>query len=269
MARFCSVCGTQAANEQVKFCAQCGAALPVPAATTTSPAAAATTAPPEPVTTAPKSSGPWVKIIIGLVAFLLFVSLAIMGTCAYLGYRVKKKVEQAEAEYKLDKIGSAVQGSGSSSTPVQARDVCSLLSKEEVSEITGVTITKVSGTNSQCTYGSDTNPMVVQDTVNWQDGLTGFKLIVGSMKMSGGGPVIKSISGIGDEAVTVALPEDTKKDIKSSIPSAPMLKDMLNLIGQYPLIFRKGDIVVQVGVSESPDADEAKKALATKIASRI
>jgi hypothetical protein len=210
-------------------------------------------------------------VLIAVLGVFVFLSIAVMGTCAYVGYRMKKKVEEAKSEYGLDKIGSMVPnaqpGAGS---PAQERDVCSLLSKDEVSEITGVTITKVSGSNSQCTYGSDTNPVVVQDTVNWQGGAMGFKMMVASMKMtSGGAPVIKSIPGIGDEAVTVTLPEDEKQDIKSSMKSAPMLKDMMNLMGQFPLMFRKGDIGVQVGVSESRDPDEAKKALAEKIASRL
>ncbi len=315
MARFCTKCGSPAANDQVKFCAKCGTALPAPAATTGAPSHPRAAAPPpaaQPVAAAPappaappaaaKSSGPWVKIIVGVLGFLALVTVLGLGTCAYLGYRLKQKVEQAKSEYGLDKLGSLSSkipsGSSSPSTNVQGRDVCSLLSKEEVTEITGVTITEARGSTEKCDYASATNPTVAEVTVTWQNGATSYKMLAVTMKLNtppspsvpdGTDPVtgkprfkklpsvLQNLPGIGDEAIMMTpfqgeVKEDWQRDMKrdsADAVSTAMLKGMRDLVGQFPLAFRKGDVMVMVGVSESHDPDEAKKAMAAKIAPRI
>jgi len=281
MARFCTHCGNSIANEGAKFCAKCGTTLPAQAATTEAAAPPAQAPPPtaaQPVASAPvppaapaaQSSGPWVKIIVAVVGFFVLIGVLAIGTCAYVGYRVKKRVEQAKSEYGLDKLARSSSSSSSSST-VQERDVCSLLSKEEVSEITGATITEAHGTTSQCTYASATNPTVVQDNVSWQGGAMAFKLAVMSMKMSAGGQAIVNLPEIGDEACTIGLEGKTKEDLQREAKNdqSGMLKGMTNLLGRSPLMFHKGDVMVSLGVSEARDIDEAKKTIATKIASRL
>lgn len=283
MARFCTHCGNPNTNDAAKFCAKCGATFPAQGATT-EPAVPPTPAPPpaaaHPVAPAPappaapraaKSSGPWVKIIVGVLGFFALVSVLAIGTCAYIGYRVKNRVEQAKAEYGLDKLTLPSASSGSSN--VQARDVCSLLSKEEVTEITGVAITDAHSSTEKCTYASAANPMVAEVMVTWQGGAMAFKIAAATTKVSAAGePLIKKLPGIGDEAFTMTpfqgkLKESFQHDLKDD--KSGMLKGMSNLLGQFPLVFRKGDVMVSVGVSESPDPDEAKKALAAKIASRL
>lgn len=273
MARFCTKCGNPAANDQEKFCATCGAALaPPPAAPPLSagPAVPATPALSESsAAPAQKSSGPWMKIIMGLLAFFVLLCVLAVGTCAYIGYRVKQKAEQVRADYGLDKLAIP-----SSSSAAQARDVCSLLSKEEVSEITGVTITETHGSTSQCTYASASNPMVVQDNVTWQGGAMAYKISTSVVKFNASGaPVIEKIPGIGDEAITMTPfqgkdKESFQHDLKDD--TSGMLKGMSNFIGKFPLMFRKGDVMVSLGVSEARgEIDEAKKGLAIKIASRL
>ena len=205
------------------------------------------------------------KIIIGVLAFFLLVGVLGIATCVYVGYRVKQKVEQAKTEYGLDNTGLP---------RVEARDVCTLLTKEEVSDITGVTITEAQGSTEQCTYASASNPMVVQDHVTWQGGKMVYKMSAGVTKMSASGtPVVQNVPGVGDEAFTMTPfqgkdKDSFQQDLKND--KSGMLKGMANMMGQVPLIFRKGDVMVTLSVTEaSGDSDDAKKALAIKIASRL
>jgi hypothetical protein len=214
-----------------------------------------------------------VKIIVGVLAFFVLVCVLALGTCAYIGYRVKKRVEQAKTEYGLDKL-PGMPSNPNGSPPVQARDVCSLLTKEEVTEITGVTITDAQGTTEKCTYSSATNPTVFTDSVTWQGGTFAFKMAQGTMKLSTAGtPVVTSVPGIGDEAVTMAPyqgkdKENFQNDLQKD--QSGLLKGMAGMLGQVPLMFRKGDIMATVSVTEAHgDIDEAKKALALKMVSRF
>ncbi len=286
---FCAKCGNQLSDTSAKFCSSCGApvapaasadapsATPPPAATASgaSPAASPLATPMTGPAAAPSGkSAPWLKLILIVLALFLALGIAVAGVITYVAYRVKHKIEEATAEYGLDKPGKRAEkasGSGPSGATVQARDVCSLLSKQEVSQITGVVITSVQGDTSRCTYASATNEKVVEDTVNWEGGEMGYKLMVASMKFSGGGQGLVSVPGIGDEAVAISPGNATMNDFKKEAKTDPtgMLQGMVKLMGQPPLMFRKGDVYAAVGVSEAHDLDEAKKALATKIASRI
>lgn len=272
MARSCPKCGAPAASDQTKFCAKCGTALPAPGATASppsaQPAAAGTAAAPA------KSSGPWVKIIVGVLGFFVLVGILAMGTCAYLGYRLKQKVEQAKSEYGLDKLGSNLPSASPGSPATPAREACSLLTKEEVTEVTGIEVTEVHGDTAKCTYASATNPTLVETSVTWENGAMGYKMMVGTMKFNApGGKGYAPITGIGDEACcTLGLQggqrEEFKKEVKSD--ETGMLKNIPNLLGQFPLMFRKGDISAMVGVSEARgDLDEAKQALAKKMVARL
>ena len=290
MARFCTSCGAPAASDQVKFCGKCGKPLPAPAAAApagpaTPPSAPTAQAPPpapvQPIAAvaapaaapaaAATSSGPWVKIIVGVLGFFALVSVLAIGTCAYIGYRAKKRFDTAKAQYGLDKLGG-VPSPGSAS--VQGRDVCSLVSKEEVSAILGVTVTEATGSTENCTYASAQNPSVAEDRVTWQGGALAYKMGVGTMKyLTAGAPIMTPVAGIGDEAVTMSpmqgqAKEDFQRDMQKD--QSGFLKGMSGMLGRAPLMFHKGDVFVTVGVSEaSGDIDAAKKAFATKIASRL
>ena len=96
-------------------------------------------------------------------------------------------------------------------------------------------------------------------------------MTVASMKIVGGGQGLVSVPGIGDEAVAFSPGDAIMRDFKKEAKTDPtgMLSGMTKLMGQPPLMFRKGDSYAAVGVSEAPDLDEAKKTLAMKIASRL
>ena len=259
---FCTKCGAQASGQ---FCTSCGAPLSgAPAQTNAAaPASPQTAAPapgPPPPVTAAKPMSPAVKIILAVVGICVFLMIAVMGTCGYFAYRVKQKVDQAQAEYGSDKFPR-----------VRERDVCSLLSKDEVSEATGASITEATGSTGECTYASTSNPRVFQATVAWQGGAIAYKLSSAATGLSGGGQTVIKLSGIGDEAWTIGIAGKEKADLEreQKKDESGMLKGMMSIMGQAPLIFRKGDVMVTLALTEARDADAARTALAMKIASRI
>ena len=116
MAQFCTKCGAPLA-EGLRFCTACGAALagpPAPAqppmaqaaAPPTPPSAApATPAPvgaaPVPAAPATTSGSPVLKIILVVVAILLFFSLLGAGACVYFVYRTRQRVHQFERHAQM------------------------------------------------------------------------------------------------------------------------------------------------------------------------
>ena len=87
MAAFCVSCGNPLADG-AKFCTKCGA---------TQPAAAApvgTVMPPAPGCSGFQRQQHGMKILIGVLAFFMFLILVVAGSCAYIAYRVKQKTHE-------------------------------------------------------------------------------------------------------------------------------------------------------------------------------
>ena len=93
---FCTKCG--AALGGAKFCTSCGA--PVASGPVVSTAATAnpinTSATSAPAT----SSSPVVKILMIVLGIIVLVALLGLGTCVYVGYRAKNKVDEVRQAYK-------------------------------------------------------------------------------------------------------------------------------------------------------------------------
>jgi hypothetical protein len=112
MARFCGNCGS-ALEESQAFCGNCGAPAGVPVgaqqAEVTPPAAAApapVAAAPVPAAAAPaKGTSPVVKIILVVVAFFAFITVAGIGACVYIGYRAKQRLNET---FKVDEGGKGI-----------------------------------------------------------------------------------------------------------------------------------------------------------------
>ncbi len=274
MARFCMKCGTPAANDAVKFCSKCGAPLgaatpappPAQSAQPVSPSPAtppATTTPAvAPAAAAAKGSSGLVKVLIGILGFFVVIGVLGVATCAYLGYKAKQKIEQAKAEY----------GVGADAGPAATeRDVCSLITKEEVSQLTGAVVTNAEGSTSKCTYSSATNPVVLETDVAWSGGKLALKLGTGALSRMGPVNTVASLPGIGDEAYTIKLPAQTEADMKQEAQKdqSGMVKGMTHLMSESPLMFRKNDVMVTVRLMEAADPDTAKQAIAKTIASRL
>ncbi len=112
MAVFCTQCGS-ALEEGAEFCGQCGARQETLAS-----------APVSPLPTLPRKSGsPFLKIVAAILGFFALVTVIGIGSCFYIGYRVKKKADQVQEAYKSNDLGKMVEtlggkraaGSGASS----------------------------------------------------------------------------------------------------------------------------------------------------------
>jgi hypothetical protein len=265
MAQFCTKCGTPAPSDAVKFCPKCGTAFPSQAS---APAQTSPPASPSPATAAAPapaaaSSGGLAKILIAVLGAVVFIGLLGVGTCVYVGYKAKKKFDQAKAEYGLG---------GNTGPAAQARDVCSLLTKEEATQFTAVTVAQASGTTSKCDYFTSANQLVLENDVSWEGAKLGLKLGIASLRaISGGVNIVVPLQGIGDEAYTIGLPPKTAEDLKRDAQTdqsggAPAVTHM---IGMSPVMFRKGDVMVTVRVVQAQDPDTAKQGIAKTVAARL
>ncbi len=124
--RFCAYCGT-ALDSGMKFCSKCGKAVveaaaskapeppasaPPQPASAPSPAPARAETPATPLAPSPspsvraaeppaaKKSSPLLKIAVIVLGILALITVAGVGTCVYIGYRVKGKVSEYAKEIK-------------------------------------------------------------------------------------------------------------------------------------------------------------------------
>ena len=235
MARFCTKCGT-ALGDDVRFCLQCGTpvASPPAAAPAGLQAAAAPGAAPA------KSGSAAVKIIVGLLAFFALVTLLGVGSCVYLSYRVRKRARELSRQYQFETTQSATSGRA-----VAGRDVCSLVTKEEVGEALGTSVSEASGGTSHCQYTLSTGSnQALGVQVTWQGGIMAMKIASMAFKgIAGGVGGFQQATGIGDEAYV-----------------GPM---------GSTLMFRKGDVMVNIHLRMAGNNVEAAKVIAQKIVARL
>lgn len=224
MAAFCVSCGNPLADG-ARFCTKCGA---------TQPAAAAPAPTPAPVAPVPsKGSSTGMKILIGVLAFFMFLILVVAGSCVYIGYRVRQKAH----EFSKSMGGDAKPYTG-------RRQPCAMLSTSEASSALGQTVASVEqrGTMScEYTFGSSGKHFDIDYT--WQNGGITMGIARGAMKQVAGMDTFTSVEGIGDETYL-----------------AP---------GNSALMMRKGDVLVQIDLRESGISAEAAENMARKIASHL
>jgi len=224
MAAFCVSCGNPLADG-ARFCTKCGA---------TQPAAAAPVQTPAPVAPVPsKGSSTGMKILIGVLAFFMFLILVVAGSCVYIGYRVRQKAH----EFSKSMGGDAKPYTG-------RRQPCAMLSTSEASSALGQAVASVEqrGTMScEYTFGSSGKHFDIDYT--WQNGGITMGIARGAMKQVAGMDTFTSVEGIGDETYL-----------------AP---------GNSALMMRKGDVLVQIDLRESGISAEAAENMARKIASHL
>lgn len=223
MAGFCVSCGNPLADG-AKFCTKCGATQPA----ATAPAASV----PAAVPVASKGSSTGMKILIGVLAFFMFLILVVAGSCVYIGYRVRQKAH----EFSKSMGGDAKPYTG-------RRQPCAMLSTTEASSALGQTVSSVEqrGTMScEYTFGSGKHFDV---DYTWQNGGITMGIARGAMKQVAGMDTFTTVEGIGDEAYL-----------------AP---------GNSALMMRKGDVLVQIDLRESGVSAEAAENMARKIAGHL
>jgi hypothetical protein len=223
MATFCVSCGNPLADG-ARFCNKCGATQPGAQAGTPIP----------PATAAPASAGSntAMKIIIGILAFFMFLILVVAGGCAYFAYRVRQKTHEFAQSMHTD----AKPYTG-------RRQPCAMLSSSEASDALGQTVASVEqhGT-SACEY-SYGNGQHFDVEYTWQGGGITMGIARGAMKHISGMETFTPVEGIGDEAYL-----------------AP---------GNSALMMRKGDVMVNIDLRESGVNADAAKKMEGKIAGRL
>ncbi len=160
MADFCTNCGAPLAAG-AGFCIKCGAprpgaapAPPAPQAYAPPPQAYAPppayTAPPAYGTPAPaaKSGGSALKIVLIILAVIFVLGAAGVISVAYMAYRVKNRITQEANRRGVDLSAF----SNSAAYRGRLPDPCSLLTKEEASEIVGLTIERTEEHGHTCDY---------------------------------------------------------------------------------------------------------------------
>jgi hypothetical protein len=123
--------------------------------------------------------------------------------------------------------------------------VCSLVTKEEVGEALGTAITEATAGTSSCRYASSAGSDQALDvSVTWQGAAFALKFARMALKgTQGGEEFFQPVAGIGDEAYI-----------------APM---------GTTLMFRKGDVLVNLQLHMVGNNVDAAKAIAQKIAARL
>ena len=173
------------------------------------------------------------KIIIGVLAFFMFLILVVAGSCAYVAYRVRQKTH----EFTESMHTNAKPYTGK-------RQPCAMLSTSEASDAMGQTVASVEqrGTSvCEYSYGSDGRHFDVEYT--WENGGITMGIAHGAMKHISGMETFTPLEGIGDEAYL-----------------AP---------GNSALMMRKGDVMVNIDLRESGVSADAAKKMASKIAGRL
>jgi hypothetical protein len=123
--------------------------------------------------------------------------------------------------------------------------VCSLVTKEEVGDALGTTISEASGGTSSCQYTAAAgNNQALGVQVTWQGGALAMKFAGMALKgVAGGVGGFQPVAGIGDEAYV-----------------GPM---------GSTLMFRKGDVMVNIDLRMVGNNVDAAKVIAQKILARL
>lgn len=228
MAAFCVSCGNPLADG-AKFCSKCGATQPsapaVPVGTVMSPA---------PTGSAGKGSSTGMKILIGVLAFFMFLILVVAGSCVYIGYRVKQKAH----EFSQSMGGDVKPYTG-------RRQPCAMLSTSEASEALGEPVASVEQRGTTiCAYSYGPGGSKTFDVdYAWRGGGIAMGLTHGAMKQVAGAGTFTTLEGIGDEAYLA--PENSS------------------------LLMRKGDVMVTIDLRQSGISADAAQQMARKIASHL
>jgi zinc-ribbon domain len=241
MAGFCVQCGTPLVAG-AKFCEGCGAA--VAGSSVASPAPPSSAPPrvspapvaPAPVVAAPRPPAPQggsntaVKIILIVVAVLVFLSLLAAGSCFYVAYRVKKRVHELS--------GNAAPYTGS-------RNPCGKLTASEASAILGEPVTSAEpNADVSCEYHVGTDGRILNIGYTWQGAGFAMKLTTGAMKTGVAGMnTLTSVDGVGDEAYVLPMGSG--------------------------LLMRKGDVMVHIDMRVANVSVDAAENMARTIAGRL
>jgi hypothetical protein len=174
-----------------------------------------------------------VKVILIVVAGLVFLMLLAAGSCFYVAYRVKQKAHEFS------------QQMGTDATPYTGRKDPCLLTSTEVGAILRepVEAGESRGTTAcEYRYGSGGNRRLDVE-FTWKGGAMAMKFAHGAMQHISGMETFVAVPGIGDEAYL-----------------AP---------GGSAFMMRKGDVMVNIDLRATGVSVDAAEKIAAKIADRL
>lgn len=242
---FCAKCGSSL-GQGAQFCVHCGtpvAAAPAagpPAGGTPRPAAPPPQAyapPPQPYA-APPAAGPpagrqgsstALKIVLAIVGFFVLVGCLGIGSCIYVTYRVRKKMNNF-----------------AQSTPYRggSKDPCRLITQAEVADALGTPVQPGTAFGDRTCQFAQPGGAILNYDVTWEGGTMALKIMTMALKARGdASTAMSSLPGLGDEAYI-----------------GPM---------GMGLFMRKGDVLVMISERQGPFNLDAAKKIASIIATRI
>jgi len=238
MAGFCVQCGTPLVGG-ARFCEGCGAPVAAASAPSSAPPSPAPVYAP-PVTPAPMAAAPAVssggsstavKVILIVLAVLVFLSLLAAGSCFYIAYRVKKRVHEF---------------SNNAAPYTGRRDPCGKLTAAEASAILGEPVASAEpNSDMSCEYhlGANGN-RILNIQYTWEGGGLAMKFTSGAMKAGVAGMnTLQPVEGIGDEALLMPMGSG--------------------------LLMRKGDVLVHIDMRVANVSVDAAENMARTIAGRL
>jgi hypothetical protein len=179
MAGFCNACGAPI-GDGVRFCPACGkpsGAEMVPAATA-GPMFTGSNPPPP--------SGGATKIVLIIVGIIGLILILMIGSCFYIGYRVKR----AAGDFRSH--GKPYTGK---------REPCSFVSAPEAADALGVPVQEATPrAPGACEYVLDAEGGRMRIQYAWQGGAGAIKLMRAAMQL-GGKAAFTEAPELGDEAL--------------------------------------------------------------------
>lgn len=289
MASFCGNCGFPlGANSE--FCPKCG--------TQRSGLGSLPTPPPmgqgTPLQATKSNSG--LKILLVLLVCLAVGAVAIIGTVAYIGHRVKQAVVQKAANYGVN-LHSVPSSSDTPSAPARSYKACELFSKEDATRLLGEPIERSERQSDGCVYYG---PAGLSAKLAQEDTASTLKRAQAPGSQVGGGEVADAVTkllgsaaaangqgGSGGEAalLTVVVADGGKAQMaalgiliggigqvdafKGGAAEIPNLGDRAVRLANLGLNVLKGDTIIRIIPGPLPDANEKAIAVAREILPRL
>lgn len=237
MPGFCVQCGSPLAAG-ARFCEKCGSAAPGAAPVArpmqTPPAVGAGAAVAPAAAPVTQGSNTAVKIIMIVLAVLVFLTLLVGGSCFYVAYRVRKRAHEFTAQ-----MGGNVAPYRGSQEP------CSKLSASEASAILNEAVKSAEPSGSGCQYhfGADGGRILSID-YTWEGGAMTLGITRAAMKNAVAGmETFQTVKGIGDEAYVMPMGSG--------------------------LLMRKGDVLVHIDNRVSGISVDQLESLGKAVAGRL
>ena len=180
-----------------------------------------------------------------------------IGAVIYGAYRVKKKADELGLSSAIE--SGAAQARAAAQAPATKRDPCSLITKEEMAEATGLEIVQVSvqTPGEECLYATanPAEPTIVRTT--WGDGKLMMLAVRGGGKLmeTGPGTELQTVAALGDEAYYQTNTLTVRKGDNAfsiTFPGSLLIRDMTA---------ENSDMAKRVGEIRDKEAEVAKKAL--------